>query len=187
MPHKYTLVPPASLRHPARRSDGTSAAQETHLHTPRVSGMPEGVPLVCAQPTVTSIATGDWSNPDTWSTHTVPAANAKVAIAAGHRVTYDLVSDDKIDCIAVNGALTFATAATTRLKVVTLMVLEDGVLEIGSPADPVAPGATAEIVIADQPLNPTLDPSQVGNGIVALGKVTMHGSIKTPTFIRVSQ
>src|SRR5207244_1128803 len=28
-------------------------AQEAHLHTPKVSGMPEGVPFFCAQPTVT--------------------------------------------------------------------------------------------------------------------------------------
>jgi hypothetical protein len=163
-----------------------AVAQESH-HTPRVSGLPEGVPLFCAQPTVRSVATGGWSNPKTWSTNRVPVANDKVAIAAGHRVTYDLVSNDKIECIEVRGELTFATAVNTRMKVVTLMVLEDGVLEIGSPANPVAPGATAEIAIADQPLNPAVDPGQLGHGIVALGKVTMHGSIKTPTFIRVSR
>jgi hypothetical protein len=163
------------------------AAQQTHQHTPRVSGMPGGVPLVCAQPTVTSIATGDWSKPGTWSTNKVPAANDKVAIAVGHTVTYDLVSDRKLDCITVNGALTFATAANTRMKVVTLTVLEEGVLQIGTVSNPVSAGATAEIVIADQPLNPAVDPGQVGNGIVALGKVTMHGSVKTPTFIRVGR
>ena len=165
--------------------DPSAVAQEKHLHTPRVSGMPEGVPLFCAQPTVASVATGEWSNPRTWSTNKVPAANDKVAIAAGHRVTYDLVSNDKIECVAVAGELTFATAATTRMKVVTLMVLEDGVLEIGSVANPVAPGATAEIVIADQPISPAIDPSQVGNGIIALGRVRMHGTAKAPTFTRV--
>jgi G8 domain len=163
-----------------------AAAQDAH-HTPRVSGMPEGVPLFCAQPTVTSIATGGWSNPKTWSTGKVPGPNDKVAIAAGHRVTYDQVSNDKLECIELRGELTFATATNTRMNVVTLMVLEDGVLEIGSPANPIAPTATAEIVIADHPLNPAVDPSQIGHGIIALGKVTMHGSIKTPTFIRVSR
>ena len=59
MPHDNTwfrlrsvglLIAAAALAAP-------SAAQETHLHTPKVSGMPEGVPLVCAQPAVTSVAT----------------------------------------------------------------------------------------------------------------------------------
>ena len=32
-------------------------------HTPAVSGMPHGVPLLCANPTVVSVASGAWSNP----------------------------------------------------------------------------------------------------------------------------
>jgi hypothetical protein len=167
---------------------GASAlAQDAHLHTPGVSGMPQGVPLFCANPTVTSVATGGWLNPKTWSTNEVPGANDRIAIGAGHTVTYDRVSDAKIECIEVRGKLTFKTDANTRMKVVTVMVLEGGSLEIGSPGRPLAPGATAEIVIADQPFNPAIDPSQIGNGLVALGKVTMHGGIKTPTFLRVSR
>src|SRR5947207_2006272 len=115
-----------------------ASAQEAHPHTPRVSGMPEGLPLFCAQPTVTSVATGGWSNPKTWSTNKVPAANDKVAIAAGHRVTYDLVSNDTIECVEVRGELTFAADANKRMKVGTLTVLEAGVLEIGGAAHPVA-------------------------------------------------
>ena len=38
--------------------------------------------------------------------------------------------------------------------------------------------ATAEIVIADQPFDPKLDPAQVGNGIVALGRVA-HETVVT--------
>src|ERR1700730_5006476 len=77
---------------------GASAlAQDAHLHTPGVSGMPQGVPLFCANPTVTSVATGGWSNPKTWSTNKLPGANDRVAVGAGHTVTYDRVSDAKIE------------------------------------------------------------------------------------------
>ena len=58
-------------------------AQDPHDHTPAVSGLPQGVPYFCAHPSVTSTASGLWSNPRTWSTGTVPHANDKVAIAAG--------------------------------------------------------------------------------------------------------
>jgi hypothetical protein len=149
--------------------------------------MPQGVPFFCANPTVTTVATGAWSNPATWSTHKVPATNDKVAIGEGQTVTYDALSDVKIECVEVHGKLTFKTDASTRLKVVTILVLESGSLEIGSPARPVAPGGVAEIVIADQPFNRDVDPAQIGNGIVSLGNVTMHGDIKTPTFLRVSR
>jgi len=149
--------------------------------------MPQGVPFFCASPTITSVATGEWSNPATWSSSKVPGEGDKVAIDAGHTVTYDVESSVKIGCIEVRGTLTFRTGANTRLRVVTIMVLENGTLEIGSPAHPVTPAATAEIVIADQPFDPELDPSQIGNGIVALGNVVMHGQMRTPTFLRVAR
>jgi G8 domain len=76
----------------------------------------------CASPTVTSVTTGAWSNPKTWSTSKVPTENDKVAIAAGHTVIYDGKSDATIGCIEVRGTLTFRTDANTRLKVVTIMV-----------------------------------------------------------------
>jgi hypothetical protein len=165
----------------------SAAGQDAHLHTPGVSGMPQGVPLFCASPTVTSAASGVWSNPATWSTKKIPAANDKVSIGAGHSVTYDAVSDATVDCIEVRGTLTFKTNGNTRLKVVTIMVLPEGALEIGRRSAPVAANVTAEVVIADRSFDPQFDPSQVGHGIVALGRVTMHGVLKTPTFVRLAR
>jgi hypothetical protein len=162
------------------------SAQGQHLHTPAVSGMAQGIPFFCANPTVTNVATGEWSNRKIWSTGRVPGANDKVAIRAGHTVAYDVASDVKIDCIELHGKLIFKADSDTRLKVVTIEVLEDGALEVGSAARPITPDVTAEIVVADQPFDADVDPAQIGHGIVALGKVTMHGAVKAPTFMRLS-
>ena len=46
---------------------------------------------------------------------------------------------------------------------------------------------TAEIVIADSPLGGSVaDPLQFGTGLMIFGKATMHGSPRTPTFVRVA-
>ena len=160
-------------------------AQHLQPHTPSVSGMPQGVPLLCANPTVTSVASGAWSEPRVWSTHKVPAATDKIAIASSHDVTYDLLNDSNLDCIEVRGRLAFSSAKNSRMKVGSLTVLDGGHLEIGSAAHPVASHVTAELIIADQPIDPVRDPSQIGTGLIGLGKVTMHGANKTPTFVRV--
>src|SRR2546425_3156944 len=89
-------------------------AQDVHQHTPAVSGMPRGIPFLCANPTVTSVNAGVWSNARTWSTNRVPGANDKVSIARGHRVTYDAVSDATLTCIEVSGHLAFQTDVNTR-------------------------------------------------------------------------
>ena len=56
-------------------------AQDAHEHTPAVSGVPQGVPYFCAVPSVTSVASGPWSDVRTWSTRRVPGAHD-----AKHRV-----------------------------------------------------------------------------------------------------
>jgi hypothetical protein len=159
----------------------TLAAQD-HNHARMVHGVPGGVPDFCASPTVTSVASGAWSDPATWSTKRVPSATDRVAIAPGHTVVYDSLSEEK--CVDVRGHLSFAPAASTRLKTSNLMVEDQGYLEIGSVAKPIT--ATAEIVIADQKIDRNLDPAELGAGIESLGKITMHGTVKTPTFVRLA-
>ena len=163
----------------------TLLAQD-HNHNRMIHGVPGGVPEFCANPTAVSTADGAWSNPATWASKKVPGAEDRVAIAAGHSVVYDAVSDAKIACIDVRGHLSFSTESSTRLKTNNLMVDEGGYLEIGSAAKPIAAGATAEVIIAHQKIDRKLDPAELGAGIESLGKISMHGAVKTPTFVRLA-
>jgi len=155
--------------------------------TREVHGVPGGVPDFCANPTVVSVANGAWSTASTWSGNRVPAANDRVLIGAGHSVAYDAASDAAIVCIDVQGRLRFRTDGDTRLKTGNIMVQESGALEVGTPANPVSANVTAEIIIADRAIDRKLDPAELGNGIEALGTVTMSGSSKLPTFVRLSE
>jgi G8 domain len=163
------------------------AAAQTHEHTQATSGVPQGIPLFCASPSVTSVASGTWSNPATWSTRRVPAAGDRVRISARDNVVYDLAADARIDCIEVDGRFAFATDRTTRLKVANLTVMDAGSFEVGTEQTPIAGTVTAEIVIADQKIDGEIDPAQVGTGIQGLGRIRMHGAIKRPTFVRLTE
>jgi len=162
-------------------------AQDAHEHNRHVHGVPGGVPELCASPTVTAVADGAWSTPATWSTHRVPGLGDRIEIGPGRSVSYDARSDAKISCIDLRGRLSFKTDANTRLKVVNVMVWDEGALEIGTSAQPIAANVTADVIIGDQPIDHKLDPAELGNGIEALGKVTMHGADKLPTFVRLGK
>ena len=166
-------------------SVGTLNAQD-HPHLAPASGVPHGIPRICADATVTSVNSGPWSSPTTWSTQQVPGSGAAVRIASGTRVGYDVVSDAAIRCVDVEGELVFRTTADTRMTVGTLTVLESGRLEIGTVEAPIAASATAELVVADQPIDTARDPEQITGGLVGLGTIRMHGAIKSPTFVRVA-
>jgi hypothetical protein len=124
---------------------------------------------------------------------TVPTANHVVRIVQGHIVTIDDTSAVAYT-IAVDGKLAFATTINTRLKVTNLEVMAGamgmgtpGILEVGTTATPIAGNVTAEIVIADSPLGGSVpDPDQFGTGINVFGKVSMHGRVTTPTFLRLA-
>jgi hypothetical protein len=161
-------------------------AQPVHEHAMPVNAVGGGVPYFCASPTATAVADGPWSSPATWSSRAVPAAGAKVLIPAGRQVTYDVASGDTVQCVDVRGRLAFDTERNTRLEVVNVVVMDDGLLEVGTEQRPIAAGVRAEIQIADRPFDDMVDPGQVGHGIVGLGRIRMHGAVKTPTFARLA-
>jgi hypothetical protein len=148
------------------------------------------IPSFGSNPTIVSASSGSWSNPSTWSTGVVPAANDIVSIAAGTTVTFDVVmtAADAVQTVAVQagGKLTFRTDVNTTLFVSNLLVMTDGELNVGAVANPVAAAVKAQIIFANKPLDTTYDPEQYGNGLIALGKVTMVGAAKPDTFIRLA-
>ena len=157
-------------------------------HAMGVMAVPGMASHLAEHPTVSAARSGAWSDPATWSHGMVPAAGDVVSIADGVTVRYDAVSDARLDAVVLHdgGQLLFRTDADTRLLVVNLLVLEGGYLEVGTPERPVAAGVKAEIVFADRPIDTMADPEQFGNGLVAFGKVTMHGAAKDLTFARLA-
>jgi hypothetical protein len=164
--------------------------------TVRATTLPENIPdfsLDISRPGVQSAQSGNWSSASTWQGGQVPTANHVVRILPGHTVTInDTVA--VAYTVAIDGKLAFATTVNTRLQVTNVEVMAGemgmgtpGILELGTAANPIAAGVTAEIVIANSPLGGSVaDVDQFGTGIVVLGKVSMHGSVKMPTFVRLA-
>ena len=157
--------------------------------------LPENIPDFsqdASRPGLQSVQSGSWSNPSTWG-GTIPTANHVVRIVQGHTVTIDDTFAVAYT-VAVDGKLRFAPTVGTRLKVTNLEVMAGstgmgtpGVLEVGTAAAPISINVTAEIVVADSPLGGSVtDSDQFGTGIVVFGKASMHGSVKTPTFLRLA-
>lgn len=69
---------------------------------------------VRADATITSVKSGAWSSPSTWSGNRIPGANDEVAIVAGHDVLYDVV-DSKIHGMTVTGTITFDPNKSVKL------------------------------------------------------------------------
>jgi PKD repeat protein len=146
------------------------------------------IPNFGAQPTIVSVNSGNWSSPSTWSLGRLPTTNDVVSIAAGTTVIYDTISTLNIDTVAIQagGSLTFRTDINTELMLTNLLVLAGGTLNVGTASNPVAATVTAEIVIANTPLNTTTDPSQYGHGLIALGTVNIHGAPNSQSFIELA-
>jgi hypothetical protein len=86
--------------------------------------------------------------------------------------------------VTEHGSLTFSRDLNAHLTVVTLQVLQGGLLDIGSETSPIDQ-VEVEIVFRDAPINLQVDPAQYGNGLLVHGTVTMHGRALNHTFMEV--
>jgi hypothetical protein len=144
------------------------------------------IPNFGASPTVVGTG-GPWSDPHTWSTGKVPAATDVVSIAPKATVTYDTVSDASLKAVVVRegGVLRFRPDINTRIKFQHFQVLDGGHLEIGTRLTPVKQDLMSDLIVADRPFD-AADPDQYGNGLIVLGKITIHGAAVEPTFVRLA-
>lgn len=87
-----------------------------------------GFGLGQAATAVTSVASGNWTNPAIWSTGVVPGATDAVTVAVGTSVTYDAANATVSGVtIAAGGMLTFNPGASATLKT-NANVVVDGTL-----------------------------------------------------------
>ena len=111
-----------------------------------VAGLDGGGGIVHAA-AVSNVASGDWSDPSIWSTGTVPQAGDDVTIAAGTTVGYDVVSDDVLGLVTVNGTLRYSRTRDSRLKLSdNLLVEAGGFLDMGVEGNPIRRDLRAELV-----------------------------------------
>jgi hypothetical protein len=80
------------------------------------------VGLAADAPAIRSAKSGVWSAADTWEGGKPPAAGARVLVRAGHRVVYDIKSDQAIRSVHIAGVLSFAADRDTRLDVGLIMI-----------------------------------------------------------------
>ena len=129
--------------------------------------------------THTAVKSGAWSNPKTWSNGKVPGNNAKVLIKKGAVVTYDQVSDARLETVSIEGNLKFATNKDTQIKVKTILNGSTGRLDIGSAGQSVAADKQAQIIFtSDSGIDKKWDPNQLSKGLVSHGVVNIYGADK---------
>jgi hypothetical protein len=143
----------------------------------------DSIPDFCPNPTIMSVQSGRWSSASTWSPARLPAANDSVLISGGTTVTFDRTLTGALNAVCIEGTLQFDTSVSTLLWAANITVDPSGALLIGSSGSPVPASVKAEIVIANRLYS---DPGQYGTGFISLGKVSIHGAAKRPTFLRVA-
>ena len=127
-----------------------------------------------------AIKSGNWSDPSIWKDGKVPGDDAKVYIPEGLEIEYDSQSTARLEWVRVDGALDFATDQDTNMLVETLVTGMNSRFTVGTSDTPVEAGVTANIVIADGPIDTSIDPNYLSHGLIAQGSVQMQGAQKSP-------
>ncbi|MEM7526960.1 MAG: G8 domain-containing protein [Pseudomonadota bacterium] len=127
-----------------------------------------------------AIASGNWSDPNTWEGGRVPTEGARVWIPENLTVTVDERLAPEIKTIRADGTLSFATDRDTELKVDTLVTSHTGTLRIGSEAAPIEAGVTAMLIFADDGvIDRNWDPALISRGALLHGRTEIYGAEKT--------
>src|SRR5262249_27389341 len=140
---------------------------------------------------IRSAPSGPWSAPATWEGGKGPGAGARVLVRGGHRLVYDVKSEQALRAINLAGILTFSPHGDTRLDVglvriqsgeeyseegfdCTVPVAQpDAALEVGTPNRPIDIQHTALIrLMYQEGMNKESCPAIVCCG----GRMDLHGT-----------
>jgi hypothetical protein len=127
---------------------------------------------------VAAVRSGAWSDSATWGGRT-PVG--RVFIPSGVSVVFDMPASRLIQSVRVEGCFELSNSVSTRLNAELIYVAPGGEFLAGTPASPIPPSVTAQIVFPDfGPLNAAIDTTLSGKGVVAASRVRLYGSLKTP-------
>jgi|GEM_PF-2042617 len=163
------------------------------------------VPAVLAGD-VKAVVSGLWSNPSTWSSGSVPTGAQKVQIS-GVTVEYDVstnasqAAEAKSIVISDGGKLNFSRSKSTRLDLDgSLMVLNGGVLEVGTQANPIPASVNVYIGLnvpndrtfrtstdpAPIAAEPDFRPEDVGIWVTGGGRMDINGAPKPKVWSKLA-
>ena len=129
---------------------------------------------------VIAINSGSWFNPNTWKDNQVPKNGDDVVIPDGVTVTYDNVSETRLNIMRVDGKLQFAPNQNTKLIIDSIFVSKQAELAIGTKDNPIQADKTAQIIFtSDTAIDTNWDKKQLSRGLVSHGKVDIFGADKT--------
>ncbi len=127
-----------------------------------------------------AVKSGSWFDASTWKGGKIPGDGAKVLIPDGISVAYSQESDARLKTVRLDGTLTFASDANTKLVVDTFVNTPSGTLNIGSEGNPVqADKATQIIITADGAIDRSWDPTLISRGVISHGTTNIYGAEKT--------
>jgi hypothetical protein len=112
----------------------------------------------------------------------VPGSDARVIIPFGLVVTVDKEIGAAHFWVRVDGTLKFATNINTALTADSVFVNHGGRLEIGTVLASIQADKTAKLTIKARgglPIDQSWDPTELSRGLIAEGRVEMHGAPKT--------
>ena len=126
-----------------------------------------------------AVADGPWFDPATWQP-AVPGEGAVVHIPAGRSVVYAGHGNAGLRGLLVDGQLHFDPDQSSTMRVDTFEVGMAGEVLIGTVGAPVQPDVLVRIVFtSDTDIDIVQDPQLLGRGLVAHGRVHIHGARKT--------
>lgn len=131
---------------------------------------------------VTHVAINDgyWCNPSTWHNGEVPGDDARVAITEDVEVIYDIVSDESLFSVRVDGTLRFSSDVSSTMIFDTLVVDQRGTLIIGTEDAPVGGDVQVQLITADNgDIDVEWDPMLMSRGVISHGEAIIHGQPKT--------